>query len=386
VARLCGLVLYGLAVLGCESGPAVPLATRTDSAGIEIVSNAPEDRQLPWVFERVLALGGSDAGPESFYQVPPHGLAFDRDARIYVLDTGNKRVHVFDEAGNHIRSIGREGRGPGEFQFPASFTVEAMGTVAVHDVGQRAIIHFDSAGEFLDHRPAPRGVFGPIRPESLARNIPTQRRDSATGGVFFRLYRAAAMDTVEVAAVRLPDSKPIDYESCGIGLSLPPLLANPPSWDARGGRLALAGVTDYAIRIFEREAEVRHVRRQLEPQPATVELAMRELGDGEEWTIGGSRSCTVPPEEVIEKRGIAEKIPLISKIAVTPEGWLWVQREVIGQEVGPIDVFDATGAYVGTLPPESPWPVDFGPRNLILALEKDELDILRVVVYRIRQG
>jgi 6-bladed beta-propeller len=380
------VALCGLVVFGCGSAGSASLATRADSAGIEIVSNTPEDRQLMWVFEKVLTLGGEDAGPESFYQVPPHGLAFDQAGQIYVLDAGNKRIQVFDEAGSHVRTIGREGRGPGEFQFPASFTIEGTGVMAVHDFGKRAILRFDSTGEFLDQRPAPRGIFGPIRAAGPVYYYATQGMDSATGGNFFRLRRATATDTAEVAAVQLPASKSINYESCGIVISLLPLLANPPSWDTRVDRLALAGVADYTVRIFEADIEVRQVHRRLEPQAATPELVTRELGDGEAWTIGGGRTCTVPSEEVIEKRGIAERIPLINKVAVTPDGGLWVQREVMGEDVGPVDVFDATGEYVGTLPAESPWPVDFGPSNRILVLEKDELDVPRVAVYRIREG
>jgi hypothetical protein len=54
--------------------------------------------------------------------------------------------------------------------------------------------------------------------------------------------------------------------------------------------------------------------------------------------------------------------------------------------LGPVDIFDATGEYVGTLPPDRPWPAAFASGERILALETDELGVQRVVVYRIRRG
>ena len=136
------------------------------------------------------------------------------------------------------------------------------------------------------------------------------------------------------------------------------------------------------VRIFVDGSEVRHVRRSIQPQPATYELVLREFGEGEPLMIG-NRSCTIPAEELVEHRGYSEQIPTTSQIALAPDGYLWVQREVVGERTGPVDIFDDTGEYVGTLPAETPWPLAFGSDDRILVLETDELDVQRVVVYSI---
>ncbi len=43
------------------------------------------------------------------------GITVDENRRIYLADDDNKTIHVFDEQGKRITSIGRDGRGPGEF-------------------------------------------------------------------------------------------------------------------------------------------------------------------------------------------------------------------------------------------------------------------------------
>jgi len=109
---------------------------------------------------------------------------------------------------------------------------------------------------------------------------------------------------------------------------------------------------------------------------------LREFGEGEPLMIG-SRRCTIPAEELVEHRGFSELIPTTSQIALAPDGYLWVQREVVGEPTGPIDIFDDTGEYVGTLPAATPWPLAFGSDNRMLVLKTDDLDVQRVLVYSI---
>jgi len=54
-----------------------------------------------------------------FYNNPK--IAADSDGRMYI--EGMKKVHVFDQNGTFIGTIGREGRGPGEFQVIHNFKI-----------------------------------------------------------------------------------------------------------------------------------------------------------------------------------------------------------------------------------------------------------------------
>lgn len=60
--------------------------------------------------------GGFGAGPGELAN--PQGLAADLDGRIYVADTGNDRIQVFDFDGGFVRSIGSSGSGDGQFSGP----------------------------------------------------------------------------------------------------------------------------------------------------------------------------------------------------------------------------------------------------------------------------
>ncbi len=70
------------------------------------------------------------------------------DARWYIADGRSHSVHVLDSAGQHVTSMGRRGRGPGEFVAPT--LVAASGTrVYVAEIGRTEISVFDTSGAFV---------------------------------------------------------------------------------------------------------------------------------------------------------------------------------------------------------------------------------------------
>ncbi len=76
------------------------------------------------------------------------GLRVDQD-RIYLKDKSQKRIMVFTINGQFVRSIGRQGGGPGEFR--RLYTMDVRdGLIACFDEGTRRITLFDSSGVFLN--------------------------------------------------------------------------------------------------------------------------------------------------------------------------------------------------------------------------------------------
>jgi DNA-binding beta-propeller fold protein YncE len=70
---------------------------------------------------------------------------------IYVTDTNNKRVQVFDQAGNPLFRFGGEGEAPGKFKFPYGIAGDKNGNVYVADLYNSNISIFDSKGKFIKY-------------------------------------------------------------------------------------------------------------------------------------------------------------------------------------------------------------------------------------------
>jgi hypothetical protein len=80
----------------------------------------------------------------------PTDVAFDAAGNIYVADgVGNQRVAKFDKNGVFVKSWGSKGAEPGQFGTSArAIAVDAQGSVYVADSGNKRIQVFDSNGTF----------------------------------------------------------------------------------------------------------------------------------------------------------------------------------------------------------------------------------------------
>ncbi len=81
--------------------------------------------------------------PESqSYFWGPRGVAVDSQGRVFVADTGNKRIAVFDSNGKFITQFGSAGLDPGQFDEPVGVAVGEDGTVYVTDTWNQRIQSF----------------------------------------------------------------------------------------------------------------------------------------------------------------------------------------------------------------------------------------------------
>jgi len=79
----------------------------------------------------------------------PGGMAVDKNGNLYVADTMNNRIEIFDADGGFIKEIGKHGDGPGDFARPKGVAVDADGHIWVADGMQDRVHVLNWEGQLL---------------------------------------------------------------------------------------------------------------------------------------------------------------------------------------------------------------------------------------------
>src|SRR6266436_2485899 len=100
-------------------------------------------------FKRLRSIGGSPAqvgGEEPGTFARPTNVAVDADGKVYVSDTINNRIEIFDADGDFLSMFGRFGAGPPFFRRPKGLAVDRHGRVWVADTSMDRVQVFDHEG------------------------------------------------------------------------------------------------------------------------------------------------------------------------------------------------------------------------------------------------
>ncbi len=81
----------------------------------------------------------------------PQDVAVDDDGNVYVTDTLNNRVEIFDADGNFISMFGKHGDGPGDFSRPKGIAVDHDGNIWVADEMEDRLQVFNRKGQLLTY-------------------------------------------------------------------------------------------------------------------------------------------------------------------------------------------------------------------------------------------
>ena len=421
---------------------------RTGLAGVVAVvagvggQVAAQDRPLSADFEEVYRAGGVNAPEWAFFKnYEPTG--FDAAGNLYVFDTQAYQVVVIDPQGGLVRTVGRRGEGPGEFNMAGRLWVWRDGRFVVADTGLGAYQVFSPTGE-LERFVRMGGGMGPmarlsgmrttVRPDPGGGALIAQGMRSVMGALTGALAELTGEDveapepgvddrglerldltgdvvstTPILQAWRAPREEAQEEPGSGdlanpaalatmLGDGLPRYFEPPFLWDVLpDGTIAYSDSSTYAVKLAKPGGAVVDVlRRPFSPMPVSDAIrrkmidvslqAMEDQGDESSEEADPLRQQMMDAfRKRAEQREFYHEIPVLMELRATWDGALWIAR--IGEEFddsSPIDVFGPNREYVGTFAAEeATMPAAFGPDGLVAYWEFDELDVPTIVVKRL---
>lgn len=387
------MLILSPALAACAGGTGTP-AVVVDTLASGVVRVRNRDGGL-WAAggawkPRELARIGETEGASPYVLTAVSDVEMGPDGRVYVLENRAKELRVFALDGTHLATIGRPGRGPGEFTDPEGLAWGPDGELWVVDVGSQRYTLVSPAGDLVATYPRPvdsRNGFwgGAIAPDgSLYEPGPMVRQEGATRHLFIRYEITGrgpvARDTVELpAAVASSERISVADNDTTFPAPFAPRLSwasarDAGLWFGTGERYrlwhrTLAGDT---LRIVELDRPRRRVTRR------DLELARRRI----------RRFADGAPEQVDLAR-IPDRRAAYGAVLVDDLGWLWVAQSLPlfpGREPEPnpttFDIFDPDGVYHGALTLDvaaQPGPVISG--NRVVGVAYDGHGVPSVVVY-----
>ena len=136
----------------------------TDSAGHVVYKFNPEGRILFVLGVKGRAGVMHDYGHLRLFN-EPNDIAVAANGDVFIVQghgKGEPMVLKFDKDGNFIKTWGKKGKGPGEFDIAHSIVIDPQGLLHIADRNNQRIQVFDADGKFIresQHPGTPCGLF-----------------------------------------------------------------------------------------------------------------------------------------------------------------------------------------------------------------------------------
>jgi hypothetical protein len=304
-----------------------------------------------WRLVETARIVASDSGDQSI--VNPSGVAVDGAGRLYVGDRAPVGIKVFDRSGAFVRSIGRDGEGPGEYRSPI---VAIHGPhLIVQDPRLARLTVYDTSGALLRTWPSACCHYRSIAVDGEGRILVAAPSEPRPG--YSAAFLRFTVDGELVDTVWVPKGGELRSWDVARGRTMMmrmtvPFAAGDLESFTPDGMLAHAWSADYRYAIIRPPNDtVRIVSKAWTPieRPESQRRKIfDQIVEGQTEQLGA---------ELVARHFHFEDIPAtampMGHLDVDPEGYAWVGVFAGDTLHGSYDVFDPVGIYLGRV--AVPW-------------------------------
>ena len=330
------ILFAALTAVACDAGGPPAPTIAIDSGGVRIVTSDPAASTAACTLsEAPIFRVGDDEGDEKQWFSSVRGVGRLSDGSVAVADRTSAEVRIFAPDGSHLRSMGRHGEGPGEFQDPFVLWVLPGDTIWVGDYRPYRYVVFTAEGEWvrnvaldpiypnpsrgggvldngvsvnsIERRPRSRDF---TEPDTVVAEV--HDRDGKRVGVLSRL------PTRRLG--RAADTEAYNYY---IGVLFDPVVRV----DARERTIALAHTATPEVRLLDEAFTLRSIVRWHVPDQQVTAGDVRVWR--EEYVRRRTSGRNIWDDDydgpmISPQRPVADVMPAISTLQIGRDGRLWV--------------------------------------------------------------
>jgi hypothetical protein len=126
--------------------------TVEEEYGVEVVKNPKKPIHADVVFslKEDLSIGEKERKEKNMFYLLTD-MEADSSGNIYVLDSEDANIKVYDQKGRFLRVFSRKGQGPGQLSNPIDIYIDDKDLIYVCDSGNNRISIFNEQGGFVRH-------------------------------------------------------------------------------------------------------------------------------------------------------------------------------------------------------------------------------------------
>jgi len=325
-------------------------------------------------------------------------IAVDKSDAIYACDYKASNIKKFNSKGEFVKTIGKEGQGPGDFQSPSKIEV-VQDRLFVWEARNMRISILNLDGDYIKSIPWDRMQQGwpyeikalPNKKMILETQVSYRRGPSRPWECYLRLFSYDAEHMKDLYKKEFWTRKNITEPR---RFSIPLPFSAKVHWDVTPkGNIVIGFSESYEIEIYDPlKGKISSFTHKYEP----VEVTKRDeeqyfTGMTVTITSGGtSETKQGAPDYIVKNTEFPKYKPAFDDIKCDSEGNIWVHTfcKDRKEESSSFDVFDEDGNFINRVRIEGdqyyPRRIKFRNRNFYV-IETDKDGYQKVVKYRISQ-
>lgn len=341
----------------------------------------------------IVDIGDEADGPHALFSGPVFPALLS-DGSIVVANGGSQELRFFNATGEWLRSAGRAGSGPGEFNSLGWLDVGTGDTLRTYDWGQLRVQVFSADGTYQrGYMLGPDGGGGTLRPQATLAN----------GAIVASTQSSVDMNSA-APGVRRDTSLLLLFDAQGRLLDSLGRFPGSEAWIDRTERSMTVQNRPFGKRLTVRARDSAVYLGAGDVHELTVlgtdgsaPRTLRWSGSAADITpqvIDAYITATVsdaPAErrgaaiEMLRRAPFPSTMPAYATFVLADDGTIWVGRYLARGhgERQTFDVLDASGTTLGSLA----MPARFSPsqvtRDRVIGTWRDEDDVVHIRVYRL---
>jgi hypothetical protein len=270
------IILFGLFffLISCGQSSSDWKGHIEEKNGMVILYNPEEPlyQEPLFTLEEELSIGGEDDREEYLF-IEINSIAIDDHSNLFVLDRRAAHIKVYDSTGAYLRTIGRRGQGPGEFQNPIAMFLAHDQKIVVEDFINRRLSIFALEGEHLKDLSFGDMLLGKIDmdQEGCYYAMTTEYYVPTENGVKIGQYLIKKFDShmdylYTLASSRVPEQ--MDHFMYYFMLMFD---------ISRDGNIIVGNGQDYILDIFDSEGNlIRRIKKEYSPVKVTPDTVKEQ--------------------------------------------------------------------------------------------------------------